>query len=182
MRNPIIVALKLAADLCRFRRVPQDFPYSPRLLAALLLVSTLFDLAVGAATGDAESAFAHSLLSSGLVLALCWIALAIRRLNHRYVQTATALVACGVLISIVQLPIALLFQPPAPKADAASSQVLFQFLLSWIALGVLVWQIMIYAHIMRHAMESRFGLAVMLTTSWVIAYLALARILFGAEG
>ena len=182
MPSSLNAFVKTVVDLCRFRRVPQDIPHSPRLLGVLLVASTLFDLAVGAATGDSESAFAHSLLSSGLVLALCWIALAIRRLNHRYVQTATALVACGLVISLVQLPIALSFQPPAPKADAASSQVLFQFLLSWIALGILVWQIMIYAHIMRHAMESRFGLAVMLTTSWVIAYLALARILFGVQG
>ncbi|MET0227076.1 MAG: hypothetical protein ABW187_11580 [Dokdonella sp.] len=181
MPSSLSAFIKTVVELCRFRRAPQDIPYSPRLLGVLLVASTLFDLAVGAATGDAEGAFAHSLLSSALVLALCWTALAIRRLNHRYVQTATALVACGLLISLVQLPIALLLQPSAPKTEAASS-LLLPFLLSWIALGVLVWQIMIYAHIMRHAMESRFGLAVALTTSWVIGYLALARILFGAQG
>ncbi len=113
MPSSLSSLVKTVVDLCRFRRVPQDLPYSPQLLAVLLVAATLFDLAVGAATGDAESAFAHSLLSSGLVLLLCWIALAIRRLNHRYVQTATALVACGLLISLVQLPIALLFQPAA---------------------------------------------------------------------
>ncbi len=172
-------------ELCRFRRAPQDLPYSPPLLTVLLVAATVFDIVVGAVTGDAEGAFAHSLLSSGLVLGLCWIALAIRRLNHRYVQAATALVACGLLISVVQLPIALFFQPPAvavAKADMPASLLLLRFLLSWIALGVLVWQILIYAHIMRHAMESRFGIAVMLTTSWVIAYLALARVLFGLQG
>jgi len=181
MSNPVIDILKVAVDLCRFRRAPQDIAYSPPSFALLLVASTLFDIVVGAATGDAAGAFAHSLLSSALILGLCWIALAIRHFDNRYVQTATALIACGVLISIVQLPVALLIQP-LPESGAAKPLLAFQLLLRWAALGIRVWQILVYAHIMRHAMESRFGVAAVLTTSWVVAYLALASVLFGAQG
>ena len=168
-------------DLCRFKRAPQDLPYSPASLALLLVASTLFDIVVGAATSDAAGAFVHTLLFNALILGLCWIALAIRRFDNRYVQTALALIACGLLISIVQLPLALLIEPLSGK-EGAQSLSLFQLLLRWAALGTLVWQILIYAHIMRHAMESRFGLAAALTTSWFVAYFALESVLFGAQG
>jgi hypothetical protein len=181
MQSSLTAFVGTIFDLCRFRRAPQDLAYSPQLLALLLVASTMFDMAVAATIGDTEEAFAHSLLSSVLVLALCWIALAIRNLKNRYVQTATALISCGLLISVAQLPVVLLIQP-LPADGAAGSLSAFQLFLRWAALGMLVWQVLVYAHIMRHAMDSRFGLAVVLTTSWVIAYLALASALFGAQG
>ena len=133
-------------DLMRFRGGPQDLPHAPALLVVLLGAGTALDLAIGHAISDGANALARSLLSSVVVLGLCWVALAIRRLPHRYVQTASALLACSLVFSLVQLPIALLAGPPPATAAELSH---LQILLGWLTLALFVWQISVDAHIMR---------------------------------
>ena len=169
--------VRVAVDLCRLRRGPQDVPHSPNLFGALIVASVVLDLLVGHLLGDGADVLPRSLLSTAIVLALCWIALAIRRLRNRYVQTATALLACGVLLSLLQVPLAWLAGPPPADANALVG---LQIALGWLALAVFVWQLAVDAHIMRHAIESSWGLAFALVVSWVLAYWALERLLFGA--
>ncbi|MEP7044710.1 MAG: hypothetical protein ABI843_16710 [Dokdonella sp.] len=168
---------RLVFDLCRFRREPQDVPYSVNLLAALVAASVALDALVGGLLGDAQAALADSALSAAVVLALCAIALSIRGLGPRYVQTASALFACGLLFSLVQGIVAWLAgSPPASPATPSGVQLILYFVM----LALFVWGIGVYAHIMRHAMNAPFGLAVALVISWVIAYWALARVLLPA--
>ena len=168
--------LHTVVELCRLRGGPQDLPHAPALLVVLLGAGTALDLAIGHAISDGANALARSLLSSVVVLGLCWVALAIRRLPHRYVQTASALLACSLVFSLVQLPIALLAGPPPATAAELSH---LQILLGWLTLALFVWQISVDAHIMRHAMDGTFGLAFALIVSWVLAFWALDRMLFG---
>ncbi len=53
-------------------------------------------------------------------------------------------------------------------------------LLRWLALATLIWQLLVNAHILRHALDSRFGIGLLLALSWVIGYWALESVLFGA--
>ena len=169
--------LRTVFDLCRLKGGPQDLPHAPALLAILLGAGTALDLAISHAMDHGDNALARSLLSSGVVLGLCWVALAIRRLPHRYVQTASALLACSLVFSLLQLPIALLAGPPPASAAELSN---LQILLGWLTLALFVWQISVDAHIMRNAMDGSFGLAFALIVSWVLAFWALDRVLFGS--
>lgn len=168
----------LAVGLCRFRTAPQDLPFSPRLLVALVVAAVALDTFVGARFDDSGDAFARAALGAAVVLGLSWTALAIRRLPQRYVQTASALLLCGLAVSLVQLPLALLLEPLPADASAPASP--FQMLLRWTLLATLVWQVVAFAHIMRHAIEARLGLALVLVTSWMVAAFALDSLLFGA--
>lgn len=181
MAIPFSEFVRLVADLCRLRRGPQDLPYSTSLLALLIVAVTVLDVLIGSLLGDAGDAFAHSLLSTVVVLGLAWLELALRGRRERYVQTASALAAGGLAISLAQLPIAWLLEP-APGADAANAAALdpLQMALRWLVLATLVWQVLVNANILRHAIECRFGLALLHATSWVIAYWALESLLFGA--
>ena len=168
---------RVVADLCRLRSGPAEMPYAPMLLAALIVASVVLDVLVGAALQGGDDAFARSLLSSAVVLGLCWAALAIRHLSSRFVQTAVALVACSVLFSLLQTPLALLAGPtPATAAELSTTQVL----IGWITVALFVWQVSVDAHIMRRAMEASFGFGFALVVSWVLAYWALDRLIFGA--
>jgi len=161
-------------DLCLLRGGPQDLPYSPRLLVALIVASTAVDAFAGHLIGDVDGALARSLLSTLVVLGLCRLALTVRSLQNRFVQTAIALVACGIAFSLVQLPFVLMAGPvPAPGTALTGAQILA----GWATLALLVWQLAVSAHVMRHAIESSFGLAFALVVSWLVAYWALLRLL-----
>lgn len=176
--------VSLTLDLSRLRGDPQDFPYAPALLGSLFVASIALDLVIGQALGQGDNALAHSLMSGTLVLALCWIALRVRGLGARYVQTASALVACSLLMSLVQLPLALLFVAPDAGDSAATQPSVapsaLQVLVSIGFLATLGWQMVVYAYIMRHAMQATFAFALTLVVTWVVASIAIEQILFAA--
>ena len=168
--------LGVVLDLCRFRSGPQELPHSQGLLVALLVAGLALDLVTANALELTEPVLARSLLSCLVLLSLSWIALEIRRLGHRYLQTASALVACSIAFSVLILPLALLFgTPPADGAVPTPTQML----IVWLGLGTLVWKIAVDAHIVRQAIEAPFWLGFLLALSWVIADFALARVIFG---
>ena len=164
------------ANLCRFRGGPQDLPHQPGLLIALLVASVALDLGSAALLDLGESALGRSLFSTALLLVLCWIALAIRGLRNRYVQTATALIVCSMVFSMLIVPIAMLLGEPATPEQTLTPM---QTLLAWLGLGVLVWKISVDAHNMRQAIDASFWIGFALVLSWSIADFALGRVLFG---
>ena len=111
-------------DLCRLRGDPQELPYSPTLLVQMLVVATAIDGFTGSILGEGGEGLLHSLLASVVVFGLCWVALAIRGLGNRYVQTAIALAGSGIVVSLAQLPIIALIDPivaPSPGAAAVAA-------------------------------------------------------------
>lgn len=163
-------------NLCRFRGGPQDLPHRSGLLIALLGVSVALDLATSHLFEIRSSALGRSLFSTSLLLGLCWMALSIRGLRNRFVQTAIALIACSMVFSLLIVPLAALFGSPADE-DAVLSPA--QTLLAWLALIVLVWKIGVDAHNVRQAIDAPFWMGMSLALAWTIADFALSRILFG---
>jgi len=169
----------LVRDLCQLRQSPQDVPYSTALLALLIVAGIAIDLASGLVVENASNILARSLLSTVLVLSLCWIALAVRGLTNRYVQTATALAACGVAFSLLVLPVVWMMGTlPVPPETLKPHQVL----LGWVMLGILLWSLAVNAHILRHALDGPFAFGLALATAWAVADWALGRALFDAPG
>jgi hypothetical protein len=170
---------RLVLDLCRLRGGPEDVAYSPQLLGILIGASIALDALVGAALGDAAGAAADSMLSAGVVLALCWVALSIRRLGNRYVQTASALLATGLVFSLLQGIVAWLAGPAPADTAAPDGARLF---LDCVALAFFIWGVAVYAHIVRRALNAPTALAVALVVSWILAYWALDRVLLSGAG
>ena len=169
----------LVRDLCQLRRGPEDMPYSKRLFTTLVGASVALDVASSFALGQPSHALARSLVSTGLMLALCGIALGIRRLGNRYVQTASALVACSMFFSLLILPLAWLAGPtPAPPAALSPLQVL----VGWAMLAIVVWSVVVDAHIIRRALDAPFVFGLALALAWTIADWALGSALFDAAG
>lgn len=164
------------ANLCRFRGGPQDLPHNPGFLVALLVASVALDLVTATILEIGDSAPARSLFSTALLLALCWLALAIRGLLSRYVQTATALISCSMVFSLIIVPLALLFGPPASPEEKLTP---IQTMLALLGLGVLIWKISVDANNMRQAIDASFWIGFALVLSWSVADFALGRVLFG---
>lgn len=164
-------------NLCRFRGGPQDLPHKPGLLIGMLVASVILDLSSANLLDIGDNALARSLFSTSLLLALCWIALGIRGMLARFVQTAIALVGCAMIFSIVIVPLAWLFGKPDGAEAVLSPQ---QILVAWLGLGVLVWKIAVDAHNVRQAIEAPFWLGFALALAWSVADFALSRVLFVA--
>jgi hypothetical protein len=179
-REPLFAYLAvLVRDLCQLRRGPEDMPYSKPLLGLLVGASILLDVATGSLLGSPVAVLPRSLVSTVLVLALLWIALSIRRLGNRYVQTASALVACSMVFSLLILPFAWLAGPtPTPPAPLSPLQVL----LGWAMLAIIVWNLTVNAHVVRRALDAPFALGFALAIAWALADWALGHLLFDAAG
>lgn len=178
-RHSLLAFLRLVRDLCQLRRGPEDMPYAPQLLMGLILASVLLDMALGAALGVEGSILPRSLMSTALILGLCWTALTARGLGARFVQAASALIACAMVFSLLMLPIAALTGAP-PETPEQLTPV--QVLLAWTALAVIVWKLSVDAHILRHALNAPFALGFLLAVAWAVADWALGRAVFHGGG
>jgi hypothetical protein len=155
--NASLRTLGRVRDLCLFRAGPQDLPYSPRAVIALLIVgavlAAIFDLSNGTPVATVIGANAGTLIAlAALRTMLRW-----RGKPERFVQTALALIATGLLFELILLPLAWLTGLPAmlaaqPKVLGSSD------LLVLLSVSVLVvWQAGISAQILRKALEIPFA-------------------------
>jgi hypothetical protein len=87
------------------------------------------------------------------------------------VQSATALLACALAFTLLSLPLLLLTGEP-PKSAATATPL--QLLLSAIGLPLLVWQVIVEAHVLRHSLDVPFLTGIMIAILWIVAILALA--------
>jgi hypothetical protein len=164
-------------DLCRFRRGPQDLPYSPSLARALVFADAgagLLYLRVVGAADDGIGRLAASLL---IALVLPWVMLRSRGLGGRYVQTLSALVGTGVLFTLAYLPVAAMAADlPAPSIDVAPTRQ--QLAVAWLTLGLVAWKLTINGHIWRHAMDWPLAAGIALALGAFVLEIGLLRLVF----
>ncbi|GMU45148.1 MAG: hypothetical protein DYH17_15110 [Xanthomonadales bacterium PRO6] len=144
--NPFAL-LRFTLDLIQLRASPADAPRSTLLLLQLLSLDLLSSLLFLQALGT-EILLAPLLGRLLLRLGMIYAVLASFRRGDRWVQTAIALFAVSVLLTFVMLPIAAaLVRTPG---DSVALDVQF---LQLGYLSLLLWSIVIDAHVLRHALN-----------------------------
>ena len=159
MASALATLAKAFWGICTFRVAPQDIPYSTALLlgvtATNVSISTLIYYQI-------KVHFMSSLLATllelfvlfGLTAALLY---SFSR-TQRTVQTLCALMGAGTVIGAVTLLLLILF--PALQVPP----VIGIFLL-W---GIFVWNLSIVAHILRHALVTRFVIGFFIAIGYAI--------------
>lgn len=144
--------LQRLIGIALLRNGPQDLPASQNLMFMLALATAAINYpAIAQYTPEVQP-----LLQLGLLLgfnaAFVYIALMLRDLRPRFVQSMSALFGTDALVSAVALPVLFLLGPPAAEeASAGSGVAAIAFL------ALLVWNIAIVNHILRQALDvSRF--------------------------
>ena len=141
-------------DLCRLRITPQDLPHSKFLLKVTLVFYILISAAISLIHRSLPEALLSSLLDTGLLVLLISSLLYFARYSARINQTLTAFAGANCVLGI------LLFIPiywlQFYQNDAGGFAILFLFCL-------MVWNFVISAHILRHALEIPFFIGVLLT-------------------
>jgi len=135
--------LKLFIDLCRLRGAPQDLPAS----RVLMLFTAGCYLAVGTAVSLHEQPLGLALLSAivdtALLAALAGVSLWILNKTPRFTKTFTALAGTGTLFGLMGWPLIAWLQHLPPEQGSS---------LSLLLLGLVIWNIMVIGHILRHAL------------------------------
>lgn len=150
-------------DIALWRRGPRDLPASLALLAFVAVVYTAvstFQSYVAYGEGDA---LARALLDLGVTAVLFFVALAIPRRTHRYLQTLTAVLGCSALLGVPSLALLALKVAVGPGPIAT--------LIAFATLPLLAWALLVVGHIVRQALDAPLitGMAVALTYA-VVGY------------
>lgn len=173
----------LIRDLCLLRTGPQDLPFSPALLRNLLLLALLVDVAYSWTVGVGEGLLVVVVMAFAVGVGLVFGLLHLTGRRERFVQTMSAVLLVGIVFKIALMPLVLGVLPLPQPGDAPTMQ---QGLLAWVVLGLLIWNLVVDGHILRHALEIRLGQGILLALALMIAQLALthllARLLFGIPG
>lgn len=141
-------------DICLFRRGPEDMPYAPRLLIALLAacaaVQMAFDLHNGATPGMAVAALVGGLAVVGMLFVL----LRGRGKPERFVQMATAFTAVKLLFDIAVYPLALLLPLKQILARFDATDLSGGQTLVMLAVAVLgVWELCVWIGLLRRSLD-----------------------------
>lgn len=167
MLETLFAILRTYFDICRLRLRPQDLPASQPLLATTLAAYTLTSALSALQTLPGGLAALAALLDVLLLTLLTDVALRMRGRRARFTQTLIALAGSGTVLSLLALPV-------LAGLSAADTGDALRFLLSNAWLGLLVWNVVVIAHIARHALSTSFSTGVGIA----ILYFALALAAF----
>jgi len=169
--------LYLLRDVIALRRGPQDAPYSQRLLIALCAASLLLQLAIARVLAVQGETLGAGIIALGFNLGVLYLLLNLRKLTNRFVQVALTLLGCAMLFQLLSLPLVLLAggHPPASPDHVTPAQVL----LGLVSLPIVIWKLIVDAHILRHGLDLPFVSGLLIAVCWIIAELVLAGALGG---
>lgn len=147
--NASLRTLGRVRDLCLFRAGPQDLPYSPHAVIALLVVGALlegfWDFHQGGGVGMVIAATLGALATLGVLHAMLrW-----RGSPERFVQTALAMLSTGLLFEVLVLPLLLYVGHPLKPEQVSGAQLLAAL----VVFILLLWQIGISVRILRSSLQ-----------------------------
>lgn len=165
-------------DLLRLRCGPQALSYSLARLVRLAILAFALDLIAAHLLDPGDDAVPRLMVGFGLGLLLPWWLLSWRGGTARYVQTLTALLGTGVVLSLVFLPLAL-WAISSGMADPATAPNPRQALLAWLILATVIWKIAVTANIWKHALNLPMATGVGMSLLLFVLEFGLDRLLFG---
>jgi len=162
--------VKLIWDICCLRRGPQDLPYAPALLAVVCVLFVAVQQIAAWLLGLEREALSAAIVSLLLNLGVLLLLLNVRNVRSRFVQAATALLGCAMVFFLISVPIAIMFGTPPQNTGSAAP---LQMLAALLSLPLLVWKLIVDAHVLRHSLNVPFLAGIALAVLWLIVELAI---------
>ncbi len=154
-------------DMCRLVKRPQDIPESKNLLTLCVVVYCCLSVLLASLSQPIDKAILAGIVEISLIMIFSLALLQARGKAPRWTQTVTALVGTGIIVSIFAFPIYILVGVGELNTlESSTGQSIGLLLLAALA----CWNIAIMAHILRHALEINFAIAMFLaiTYIWII--------------
>ena len=160
-------------DICLLRAGPQDLPSSLFLLRLTVVVSTVVGVLLNLPNEDVAQSIAISLFNVVFVSVFLYVSLKLRNRLARFRQSLTALMGTSIIIGMVMMPF--IYALVAARVEGSAAPVALQFFLL-----LLVWDITVFAHIMRHSLDIRFAYGFLLSLAYLVLSWMLIDIIFAA--
>ena len=153
---------------------PQDLPYSPQLSVRLAMFYVLSGVVVLQTTLAPDDMFAGILLGLLVQYVFTYAVLMALDKSVRFSQTFCALIGVSLLFNLLSWPVfAVLSDETSQDAIKSSMSLFFLLLISW--------EVLVKAHIFKHAMELKMFGALALSLSLFFISVTLSQLLFPAE-
>jgi len=158
-------------DICILRAGPQDLPSSLFLLRLIVVLGVVVGTIMYLPMKGFSQSLAISLFGAVFLTAFLYIGLKLRNKLARFRQTVIAAMGTGIILDFVMMPFE--YTRLAAQLDGESSPIAFQMVLL-----TLFWSITVFAHIIRHSFEIRFGYGFIVSVGYVVLFLMLANLVF----
>lgn len=171
MLTTLNILSKAFFDVCLLQKGPQDLPKSSVLLYLSLILYITFDVLLTIQSRLFVDALLVTFLDVVFLLGVTFLIL--KQHNHldRWQQTITALCGSGVILSIFIFPLVY------GSAQNQSAEWLKQIILLFF-LVMVIWNIAVFAHILRHAISASMGIGIMIAILYIWISSLLISILF----
>lgn len=166
--------IKTFWDICRLKAGPQDIPTGRYLLVAALFAGIIVDSFSTSILIPSLSSLKiiQILVAYNLILLVAvYLLLTVLGYAQRGMQTLTAMVGSGLLISLVLLPSLLMLNSAQEVVKSFALYILVDT----------VWRILVNAHIFRHAFSISLLMAMIVSMSYLIFSLYVGNILLPAQ-
>lgn len=156
------------------KATPQDLPYSTQLTLKLVAAYVVSGIVVLQTTLNPDGLVQELLL--GLLIQLVFTYAVLRALNYgaRFLQTLCAILGAGFLFNLISWPV-LAMLGDAVASDTIKSSLSLMFLM------IMSWEVLVKAHIYKHALGIKMFSALALSFSLFFISIALLQLLFPAE-
>ncbi len=144
-------------DICRLRLGPQDIPASRILLSLVLFSYIVVGIVLSSVKLDLFDAILFSLVESISSIMIIGSLLYIAKKIARFYQTLTALAGTDTLFGSARVPL-IYWLAQLQSIDSFIASFLFVSLLA-----LVIWNLIVYAHILRNTLEVTFSIGVILT-------------------
>lgn len=156
------------------KTAPQDLPYAPQFPVQMALVYIFSGVVVLQTTLKPEDMLGGLILSLVVQFSFTYLVLGALNKTARFVQTMSAILAVGIMFNLLSWPVFIVIaDTTATEALKSTMSLLFLFVMSW--------EVLVKAHIFRHALEMRMFSAMALSFSLLFISVALSQMLFPAE-
>ena len=150
---------------------PEDVPYSPRLLRQLIIFNAISGFMVLSSRVEGTLALLNIMLDLGLLLGFCYILLRALNKTPRFVQMVSALCGVGIIYQLRSWPLLVQFDVEASSDTARAIAALLM-------LALISWQVLVFAHIFRRAIESSISSAIALSFALFLISVTASQLLF----
>lgn len=163
--------LQKLLSLLFLRSAPQDLTYSSRLLLQLAAAYVFSGIIVLQTTLNPDDMFAGILLGFFVQYIFTYLVLNALGRGSRFLQTFCAIVGVGILFNLLSWPVFLVLSD-ASISDASKTSMSLLFLM------LISWEVLVKAHIFRHALEMKIFSALALSFSLFFISIALSQLFF----